>query len=119
MEKKSNIRINAIIKVPEGKLEEFKQTATDCLNLVREKDTKTLKYDWFLNGDQTECEIHEEYESSEAIIEHMINLGGTLQKLINDFPPERFAVFGDPSQQLIEMGKGVNAKIYSLFQGLE
>ncbi|MHA2281592.1 MAG: putative quinol monooxygenase [Promethearchaeota archaeon] len=119
MEKTRNLQIGGIIKIPAGKLEEFKQIATECTNLVREKDTKTLKYDWFLNSDQTECEIREEYKSSEAVIEHVINLGGTLQKLLTDFPPERFAVYGDPSPQLLEMLKGVDTKFYSFFQGLE
>ena len=115
----SKLQLSATFKIPEGKLEEFKQQATECMNLAKEKDTGTLKHDWFLSSDQTECEIREEYKSSEAIIEHSINLGGTLQKLITDFPPERFAVYGDPSPQLLEMMKGINAKLYSLFQGLD
>ena len=119
MEKKSNLQLGGIIKIPEGRLEEFKQIATKCTKLVREKDTETLKYDWFLNSDQTECEIREEYKSSEAVIKHVMNLGETLQKLLNDFPPERFAVYGDPSPQLLEMLKGVDAKLLSFFLGLE
>ncbi len=78
-----------------------------------------LKYDWFFNSDQTECEVREEYKSSEAIINHVMNLGEPLLKLLKAFPPERFTVYGDPSPQLKEMLKGVNGKVYSFFQGLE
>lgn len=113
------IQHSVLIKIPEGRLEEFKQIATEVLKLVREKDTETLKHDWFLNSDQTECEIHEEYKSSEAIMKHAMDLGETLQKLLTDFPPERFAVYGDPSPQLQEMLKGVGAKFYTFFQGLD
>jgi hypothetical protein len=38
-------------------LEEFKQHAAECLKHVKEKDTETIQYDWFLNSDKTECEI--------------------------------------------------------------
>ncbi|KKN43396.1 hypothetical protein LCGC14_0703620 [marine sediment metagenome] len=119
MEKISNLQLSGIIKIPEGRLEEFKQIATECTKLVRRKDNETLKYDCFLSSDQTECEIREEYKSSEAVIKHVMNLGETLQKLLNDFPPERFAVYGDPSPHLLEILKGVDAKFYSFFQGLE
>lgn len=52
-------------------------------------------------------------------MKHVMNLGGTLQKLLTDFPPERFAVYGNPSPQLQEMLKGVGAKFYTFFQGLD
>ena len=118
MEKTNKIQISAIIKIPEGKLEEFKQNALECIKQVKEKDTRTLKYDWFLNSDQTECEVREEYKSSEAVIEHSTNLGPLLAKVFKDFPLESLTVYGDPSPQLIEMTKGLNAKVYNFFLGL-
>ena len=115
----SKIQVSANIKIPEGKLEEFKQNAIECIKQTKEKDTGTLKYDWFLSSDQTECEIREEYKSSEALIEHMMNHGELLTKVFKDFPLEHLTVYGDPSPQLLEMSKGFNAKLYSFFLGLE
>jgi len=119
MEKTTKIQISASFKIPEGKLEEFKQQATECIKISKEKDTGSLRYDWFISSNQTECEVREEYKSSEAVLEHMMNLGPTLTKLSTEFPMERLAVYGDLSQQLQEMTKGFNAKLYSLFQGPE
>lgn len=119
MENTSKLQISAIFKIPEGKLEEFKQLAIECVKLVKEKDTGALRYDWFISSDQTECEVREEYKSSEAVLQHMMNLGQILTKLSTEFPMDRLAVYGDPSPQLLEMTKGLNAKLYSFFLGLE
>ena len=58
-----------------GKLEEFKRLAAQCMEIVRAKDTGTLQYDIYLNDDQSECIVHERYRDSEALIEHLANLG--------------------------------------------
>ena len=36
----------------------------------QEKDTQTLRYDWFINQDETDCEVHEAYLSEQGLIEH-------------------------------------------------
>ena len=115
----SKIQISAVIKIPEGKIEEFKQSANECIKQVKQKDTGTLKYDWFINNDQTECEVREEYENSEAVLQHMMNHGPLLQETFKEFPLENLTVYGDVSQQLQGMAKGLNANIYSFLSGLE
>ncbi|MFX1357137.1 MAG: putative quinol monooxygenase [Promethearchaeota archaeon] len=119
MEKINKIQVSANIKIPEGKLEEFKQLAIECMKQTRDKDKGTLRYDWFISRDQTECEVREEYKNSETFIEHMVNLGQILTKLFNEFPMDRLAVYGDLSTQLQEMIKRSEPKLYSFFQGLE
>ena len=42
-------------KFHEGKLEEYKRLATQCMEIVRTKDTGTLQYDTYVNDDQSEC----------------------------------------------------------------
>jgi quinol monooxygenase YgiN len=117
--KMNKIQISAVIKIPEGKAEEFKKSANECIKQVKEKDTGTLKYDWFLNSDQTKCEVREEYESSEAALQHMMNHGPLLQETFKEFPLERLAIYGDLSPQLQGMAKGLNANVYSFLSGLE
>ena len=119
MEKLSKLQSSAVIKIPEGMLEEFKQQAAEIIKLAKEKDTGTLRYDWFLNSDQTECEVREEYKNSEALIEHIGNLGANISKLFNDFPIGHFNLYGDPSPQLLEMIKGKGLKVYSFLQGFK
>ena len=72
----SEIQVSANFRIPNGMLEEFKQHAAECLKHVKEKDTETIQYDWFLNSDKTDCEIREKYQSSNAVL-------GTNPTLVN------------------------------------
>ena len=55
----SSLEVSARMTVRTGKLEGFKKQAAECIRQTEEKDTKTLRYDWFLSTDETECEIRE------------------------------------------------------------
>ena len=117
------LEVSAMMKVREGKLEGFKQQAAEIIRLAKEKDTKTLRYDWFLSKDGTECEVREAYESSEGLIEHRMHIAEALKKMFSEFA-EGHAVrlFGQLSPQLTEMLnnlKEVNIKKYSFMKGLE
>jgi len=65
----------ARFKIHEGKLEEFKRLSAQCMEIVRTNDTGTLQYDIYFNDDQSECIVLERYRDSEALIEHLANLG--------------------------------------------
>jgi hypothetical protein len=45
------------------------------MEIVRTKDTGTLQYEIYFNDDQSECIVLERYRDSEALIEHLANLG--------------------------------------------
>ena len=55
----SKFEVSARMKVREGRLEGFKSQAAEVIRLTREKDMRTLRYDWFLSDDESECEIRE------------------------------------------------------------
>jgi quinol monooxygenase YgiN len=78
----SEIQVTARLRIHDGKLEEFKDVAEKCMESVRTKDTGTLQYDWFFNADHTECVVRETYRDSEAVLEHMANLGGELMEAL-------------------------------------
>ena len=99
----NKLQLSAFMKIREGKLDGFKQQAAECISQTREKDTGTLQYDWFLSSDQTECEVREAFESSEALIAHWHNLDKALGKLFEQFAYDNTAViYGDPSPKLLE-----------------
>jgi hypothetical protein len=50
--------------------EGFKKQAAELVRLTKEKDTRTLRYDWFVSTDGTECEVREAYTEPEGLIEH-------------------------------------------------
>jgi quinol monooxygenase YgiN len=117
------LEVSARMTVRPGKLEGFKQQAAECIRQAKEKDTQTLRYDWFLNSDQTACEVREVYETSEGLIEHQMHIGGALNKLFADFASDHaVTIYGDPSPQLVAAAKGmkdVSIKWYSFLKGFE
>ena len=117
----SKIQVSAKMKINHGMLEEFKQQAAKCISIAKEMDPGTLQYDWFISSDNTECEIRETYENSEAFLAHLSNLGNLLQILYEKFASDHsVAIYGDPSSELLEKlkARGVDTKFFSLLQGL-
>ena len=119
----SKLEVSARMTIRKGKLEEFKRQAAECIRQTKKKDTKTLRYDWFINDAQTECEIRELYESAEGLVEHRIHIAEALDKLFSEFADDHaVSVYGEPSPQLLEMAKRMpegSVKWYSFLQGLE
>jgi len=115
--------VSARMTVREGKLDEFKRQAAECIRQTKEKDTKTIRYDWFLSGDQTECEIRETYESADGLVEHRLHIGEALDKLFRESADNHaVTVYGEPSPQLLEMARRMPAgsvKWYSFLRGLD
>ena len=68
-------------KFHEGKLEEFKRLSARCMEIVRTKDTGTLRYDIYFNDDQSECIVLERYRDSEALMEHAEHLGDLMEAI--------------------------------------
>jgi hypothetical protein len=64
-----HLQVIAHVKVRPGQLEGFQAQAAEILRLAEEKDTQTVRYDWFLSEDKTECEVHEAYLREEGLID--------------------------------------------------
>jgi quinol monooxygenase YgiN len=107
----------ARIKLHEGKLEEFKRVAAQCMEIVRTKDTGTLQYDIYFNDDQSECIVHERYRDSEAIIEHAAHLGD-LNAAIGASGFLSGALLGEPSAELRAMMADGEVGLFTLYQSM-
>ena len=117
----SNIQVSAKIKIPSGRIIEFKEAAADYVNQVKEKDTGTLQADWFLSSDGTECEIREAYEDSEAVLKHQSNLRDLIMTIFGKFgTPYEVTIYGNPSTEVLEYARadGFEIKLFSLLTGL-
>ena len=117
----SNLQVSAKMRIRQGMLEVFKQHANKCVQRVKEKDPGTIQYDWFISSDNTECEIRETYENSEAFLAHLSNLGDLLLILYEKFASDHsVAIYGDASPELLEKlkARGVDTKFFSLLLGL-
>jgi quinol monooxygenase YgiN len=119
----STLEVSAHMTIRKGKLEGFKKQAAEIIRLTKENDTKTLRYDWFLNADQTRCEVREAYDGSEGLIEHKMHIGEALNTLFREFADDHaVSIYGDPSPELVKFAsahKDVKISWYSFLSGLK
>ncbi len=113
----NEIHGTARIVIHDGKLDEFKLLAAQCVEIVRTKDTGTLEYDLFLNADGTECFVHERYRDSAAGREHMANIGAVM-KPMSEIGTVTGEVCGSPSPELRKELEAAGVTIYAPFETL-
>ena len=117
------IEVSARMTIRAGKLEEFTHQATECIRQTKEKDTKTLRYDWFINREGTACEVREVYDNSAGLIEHRMHVGDALNRLFREVADNHaVTIYGDPSPQLVALVStlaDVDIQWYSFLGGLE
>jgi quinol monooxygenase YgiN len=116
--------VTARLKIRDGELEGFKQQAAEMMRIAREKDTKTLRYDWFVSDDGTECEVRESYTDADALIEHGLNVGEARDKLFRDFADgHHMTLYAEPSPALAALIEKLAGHVrftqFALFQGLD
>ena len=93
--------VTAQLKVRDGELEGFKRQAAELMRLTSELDTQTVRYDWFLSDDETQCEVREAYVDADALIEHSQHIGEARNKLFRDFADGHTITFyAEPSPAL-------------------
>ena len=119
----ATLEVSAHMTVRPGQLDGFKQQAAELIRITREKDTHTLRYDWFLSDDGTECEVREAYTGPQGLIEHNSNIVGARTRLFEKYADNHFmTVYGEPSPQLIELVKAHHMerqfKWFSFVEGL-
>ena len=116
--------VMARLKIRDGGLDGFKEQAAEMMRLTRDKDTKTLRYDWFLSDDGTECEVREGYVDADGLIEHARHVADAREELFRHFAYDHnMTLYGSPSPalaELIEMlASVVPFRQFSLLQGLD
>lgn len=117
----SHFELHAHLKIRPGQLEGFKAQAAELIRITREQDTKTLRYDWFIKEDGTECEVHEAYVNEEGLFEHNTHVMEARAILFRDYAfDHRMIAFGDVSRQLRDLTHkhADGFAIYAFLEGL-
>ena len=120
----ATLELSAHMTVRPGQLDGFKKQAAECIRVTKEKDTHTLRYDWFLSSDGTECEVREAYTGPEGLIEHTRNILEARTKLFRDYADNHFmTVYGDRAPELDALVKAHHMenqfKWFSFVKGLD
>ena len=116
--------VTARLKIRDGELDGFKEQAAEMMRQTREKDTKTLRYDWFISDDRTQCEVREGYVDADGLLEHGNNVAEAREKLFRDYAyGHDMTIYGEPSPALAEVIKRLAGHVafnrYSLLQALD
>lgn len=113
----SKISVRFVLTLHDGRIDALRGIATKCVAAVREKDTGTLQYDWYLSPDGKECVVLETYESSEAFLDHMGNVGPLLGELM-ELGTGHLDIFGEPSHELREAAAAFEPAIHKAIDRL-
>jgi len=105
----------ARLKIHDGKLEEFKRVVSQCMQVVRTRDTGTLQYELYFNEDQTECLVLERYRDVESLLQHQNNLGGLMDALLKTCTGSGEAC-GKATPELIKALAGSPVRLFSPYQ---
>jgi quinol monooxygenase YgiN len=107
----------ARFKFHEGKLEEFKRLAAQCMEIVRTKDTGTLQYDIYFNDDESECIVYERYRDSAALIEHAAHLGDLMEAVVATGSVSG-ELLGQPSAELRAKMADSEVRLFTPYQSM-
>jgi quinol monooxygenase YgiN len=117
------LEVIARLKIRPGQLEGFRSQVAEILHVTREQDTHTLRCDWFINEDGTECEVHEMFPDEQGLIEHKMNTMEETAALFRDYAFDHHStIYGKVSQDFINLvgaRMGVAPSVFSFLQGLE
>lgn len=118
-----NLEVIARLKIRPGQLEGFKSQVAEILRVTRQQDTHTLRCDWFVNEDGTECEVHELFPDERGLIEHKMNTMEATAVLFRDHAFDHHStICGEVSENFINLVKermGAAPAVFSFLQGLE
>jgi quinol monooxygenase YgiN len=110
-------------KVRPGQLEGVKAQAAEILRLTREKDTRTLRCDWFVNEDETEFEVHERFIDEQGLIQHKMHTMEATDRLFSEYASDhRSTLYGEVSESFLNLVRermGAAPAVSSFLQGLE
>jgi len=112
-----DIQVNARLSIKPGKMEEFKKLAYSCVEMVKQKDKGTTQYDWFYNESKSKCIVRERYVDSEAVLDHMTNVGELLGGLV-ELSTISLDLHGSPSENLKNALEGFDVTYYDFGVGL-
>ena len=114
---KNEIQGIARLKINVGKLDEFKRVSSQCLQVVRTKDTGTLQFELYFNSEQTECIVLERYRDLRSLREHQKNIGGLMDALLKTCSGTT-VVCGRPTPELTKTFDGSPVQLFSPYEAL-
>lgn len=102
------------LKIHPGKTEEFKRVVEDSVRIARANSPGTVRYDAFLNDDETEAVVHEAFLSPTARLEHIAALGNNFAAMLGIVDMHADVLDG-ADRALRASAEGYNVRFYKPF----
>ena len=107
------------LRLNDGGLDTFKELAAGYAATVQENEPGTTTYQWYLAEDESKCLLHESFTDSEALLQHLANVGPSLPDLLAGAPITRVEVIGTPTDAAREALDGLGASYFPHFAGFQ
>ena len=116
------LEVHAHMKIRSGRVNGFRAQAAEMVRISREQDRHTVRYDWFIDEEAMDCEVHEAYLSEEGLIEHNDHILPARELLFQKYAYDhQMSVYGpisDHLKSLFDKHAGGIA-IFTFLQGME
>ena len=100
-----------------GKVDEFKAIFQELLEVVKEKEPNTLRYQCYFNTDQTKSYVVEEYQNTEALRVHTLHVALTIRKLLKISKVTKATVLGELNPVAREALSIIGAENFTYWNG--
>jgi len=111
------IRVKATHAIVDGKFDEFRRLGQQFIDKVESTEPGYLSYEWYLSSDEKTCTIVGVLESSDAVMNHLGNVGDLIAQFSEIAPGTGIELYGDPSDELREVAGSFGASIAGHWNG--
>ena len=113
-----HLEIYSKFQIEPGQLDEFKSRAAAVLEVVRDKDPGTIRYDWFYDDANLQCLAMDSYRDADAMFAHMEN-GKTLQARLLEIAATDTEFLGMLPERAFAAVAKYQPRIWTFHDGLE
>ena len=117
MEEDTRVYVLTEFTIAPGKVDAFKEIAQELLEVVKEKESETLRYQWYFDKDQSKSFLVEEYPNAGALRAHITHVGIILPKMMKISKP-KFTVLGKPNLPAREILSASGGQMFTYWNGL-
>jgi len=118
MEEDTRVYVLTEFTIVPGKVDEFKAIFQELLDVVKEKEPNTLRYQCYFNNDQTKSYIVEEYPNAAAVRAHILHVAITIRKLLKISKVSKATVLGELNPVAKEALSVIGAENFTNWDGL-
>jgi quinol monooxygenase YgiN len=106
------------LNVQPGRESKFRGLMAEMVEATRENEPGTLNYEWNTNSDGSVCHIYERYVDSAAVMTHLASFNSKFaQRFMEVLKPIRFAVYGQPAEEVREALAGFSPTYMTAAKG--